>query len=399
MLGACGSPPPPAHPLLPACAESRAEGPMPCHSRAELPRGGRDGCAETGLPWKSSSSSGSAVTAPTVRRGVRFQIRVPGGERCCGDAGPGAGCPCWGGGGCVVLCSLKLGASLFQTLLNHLGSGTRGHALAFPAGQGLVPAAGQRRAGTAGGPPARAVPWGWREGGVPVCLLEAVSIAGLERPSLGGWGGEVLSIPGSVLPACGSRAGGTVLVRSLALLACAGTAPPSARLGFACGCSDGSRRVHPRCGSRVGERGGTPCLPPPSQSRALTGCCRERGSGFTCWHAVVGDAVSNSGSSPMSLPPEQTPSSLGGGGPSLRTEHHEAAPSRGKAMETPQLVARGGVGSTFPSSPPARNPALLGPGSLGKCFEAKGKPRAIGLGASSPGRDASGWVRGAAPWM
>lgn len=40
---------------------------MPRRSRAELPRGGRDGCAETGLPWKSSLSSACAVTAPTVR--------------------------------------------------------------------------------------------------------------------------------------------------------------------------------------------------------------------------------------------------------------------------------------------------------------------------------------------
>lgn len=48
-----------------------------------------------------------------------------------------------GGGGCVVLCSLKLGVSLFQALLNHLGSGTCSHALAFPAGQGLVLVAGR----------------------------------------------------------------------------------------------------------------------------------------------------------------------------------------------------------------------------------------------------------------
>lgn len=49
---------------------------MPCRSRAELLRGGRDGCVETGLPWKSSLWSGSAVTAPTVRRGGGLRIQV-----------------------------------------------------------------------------------------------------------------------------------------------------------------------------------------------------------------------------------------------------------------------------------------------------------------------------------
>lgn len=116
---------------------------MLCRSRAELPRGGRDGCVETGLPWKSSSSSASAVTAPTVRRGGWLRIRVLLGS----DA---AGTLAWSrlsllgdGGCCVVLCSLKLGASLFQALLNHLSSGTRGHALPFPSEQELVLAAGQ----------------------------------------------------------------------------------------------------------------------------------------------------------------------------------------------------------------------------------------------------------------
>lgn len=116
---------------------------MLCRSRAELPRGGRDGCVETGLPWKSSSSSASAVTAPTVRRGGWLRIRVLLGS----DA---AGTPAWSRlsllgdrGCCVVLCSLKLGASLFQALLNHLSSGTRGHALPFPSEQELVLAAGQ----------------------------------------------------------------------------------------------------------------------------------------------------------------------------------------------------------------------------------------------------------------
>lgn len=58
-----------------------------------------------------------------------------------------------GVGGYVVLCSLKLGASLFQALLNHLGSGTWGHAFAFPAGQGVVLVAGQQWAGVGKGTP------------------------------------------------------------------------------------------------------------------------------------------------------------------------------------------------------------------------------------------------------
>lgn len=138
----------------------------------------------------------------------------------------GAGCPCWGRGSCIVLCSLKLGASLFQALLNHLGSGTWGHALAFAAGQGLVPAVGRRGTGAGGGgiPSAWAVPrrmamgsglrlldggWEHRGAGTPVFLW-------LGRRSSGH---PCLLVPGPMLPACGFQAGGTVPARSPTLLA------------------------------------------------------------------------------------------------------------------------------------------------------------------------------------
>lgn len=89
-----------------------------------------DGCAGPGLPWKSSSLSGSAVTAPTVRRGGRLRFWGAGRERCRGV------CAAGGVEAAVVLCRMKLGASLFQARLNHLGSGTRSHALAVPSGHG-----------------------------------------------------------------------------------------------------------------------------------------------------------------------------------------------------------------------------------------------------------------------
>lgn len=113
-----------------------------CRSRAELLRGGSDGCVEKGLPWKSSSLSGSAVTAPMVRPGGRLRFGVPVGSDVSGSVP--------GGGGCVVLCRVKLGASLFQARLNHPGSGTRSHALA---GLGLVTVTGMghKELGWAGG--------------------------------------------------------------------------------------------------------------------------------------------------------------------------------------------------------------------------------------------------------
>lgn len=98
---------------------------MLCRSRAELPRSGRDGCVETELPWKSSSSSGSAVTAPTVRRGGRLRTGVPVGERCCGDADPGLAALAWGWRLRRAL-QPEVGSVFVRALVNHLGSGTRG---------------------------------------------------------------------------------------------------------------------------------------------------------------------------------------------------------------------------------------------------------------------------------
>lgn len=150
MLGACGSPPAPAHRSSPPAAVPGAV--RRDRSGAAAGLSGSDGCVETELPWKSSSLSGSAVTAPTVGRAGRLRFGVPIGSDAAGSV-PGVG-----GGGCVVLCRLKLGASLFQARLNHLGSGTRSHALAGPAGQGLLPVMGQKELEWAGGPP---LPCGW----------------------------------------------------------------------------------------------------------------------------------------------------------------------------------------------------------------------------------------------
>lgn len=69
-----------------------------------------------------------------------------------------------------MLRSLKLGASLFQALLNHLGSSTCGHAFAFPAGQGLVLVAGQQ--------------WAEMGRGTPLCLGCAAGVAMGRGPHL-----------------------------------------------------------------------------------------------------------------------------------------------------------------------------------------------------------------------
>lgn len=53
-----------------------------------------------------------------------------------------------------------------------------------------------------------------------------------------GAGHPCLLVPGPMLPMCGSRAGGTVLMGSPVLLPCAGTAPARAAQLFACACSD-----------------------------------------------------------------------------------------------------------------------------------------------------------------
>lgn len=91
-----------------------------------------------------------------------------------------------------MFCSLKLGTSLFQALLNHLGSGIHGHALAFPVGRGSCQ-------------------WWDSEGlGIPLTVLcrgdgdredslfacwRVVSMVGLKCSSLHGWGAEALGIP------------------------------------------------------------------------------------------------------------------------------------------------------------------------------------------------------------
>lgn len=82
-----------------------------------------------------------------------------------------------------MLCRLKLGASLFQARLNHLGSGTRSHALAVPAGQGLVPVMGQKELGWAGG--------SWA-GGPPLPGLGRVGGGGERSPfAPASWGWNV----------------------------------------------------------------------------------------------------------------------------------------------------------------------------------------------------------------
>lgn len=129
----------------------------------------------------------------------------------------------------------------------------------------------------AGGGTAR----GWGGWGEPLCLGCAAGMAigrgprllagGCEHrgagmpvfPWLGrrGTGHPCLLVPGPVLLVCGFQAGRTVPARSLALHPCAGKALPGAPRGFACAYSDGSIRVRPPRGSRVGERGGHAACP------------------------------------------------------------------------------------------------------------------------------------------
>lgn len=226
-------PPSPCPALVPARgrAGSRAERPELRRSRAEPLRGGRDGCGHTGLPWKSSSSSGSAVAAAAVRPGPapgRGALSVP------------------GGGGCVGLCRLRSGASLFRARFNHLGSGTRG------------PVWGQKELGWAGlGDPGLGDPL------CPGCAAGMVMGRGPHSPQHRGAGMSVTPWLGGEAPGI---PGGT---RGPLLLPCAGTAPPEAPRSFSSACSDGSSRVHPSCGSRVVQKGGTLASPPLSRSRVL----------------------------------------------------------------------------------------------------------------------------------
>lgn len=259
-------PPSPCPLLLPARgrAGSRAEGPELCRSRAELLRGGSDGCAETGLPWKSSSLSGSAVTAPMVRRGGRLRFGAPVGSDAAGSL-PGAG-GVWRLRRALQaeVGSVFVPGSIESSWLRHTQPRARRPRRAGArAGDGTEGAGVGRGILGWGTPSARAGPCGWWWGAVPICP----SIVGLECPSLRGWE-ERHRAP---LPAAAraSQAGGTACTRSPLLFACAGTTPPGAPRSFACACSDGSRRAHPSCGSRVVEKGGHPGCPPLSQSRVL----------------------------------------------------------------------------------------------------------------------------------
>lgn len=224
---------------------------------------------------------------------------------------------------------------------------------------------------------------------------------GLERPSLRGWGGEAPGIPAGwfLAPSC-QRVG-----PGLAGLCWRGARRSSLVPGHPLlGLSGALRvpvamRVHPPCGSGVGERGGHPACPLPPGAGVLLAPAE---SGALIFPTGTGDGVSGSGSNPMSSPPEQRgedgdEDARWDGGSLSQDRVPQGSTLWGKGDGSPpRLIAQGGGGSTFPSSPPARSPAPLGPGILGKWSKAKGKPC---LAVSSPGSHASGWARGAAPWM
>lgn len=211
-----------------------------------------------------------------------------------------------------------------------------------------------------------------------------------------GAGHPCLLVPGPMLPTCGSWAGGTVLMGSPVLLPCAGTAPARAAqcCAGACGDEGPSSPLSPGWG-----RGGHPACPlHPRTGLSLAAA----GSGAPVLPTGMEAGMQPPVQSPSPRPcvPSRDPLLAGTGGPSFRARCHKAAPSGGNGMEAPpRLIAQGGVGGIFASSLPAQSPALLGPSSLGKWFEAKGNPRGISLGVSSRGRHASGWMRGAALWM
>lgn len=169
---------------------------------------------ETGLPWKSSSLSGSAVTAPMVRREGRLRFGVPVGSDAAGSV-PGAG----GGWRLRRALQAEVGSvfvpgSIESSWLRH--TQPRARRAGAPASDGTEGAGLGRGILGWGTPSAMWVVMGV----VPVCP----SMVGLECPSLHGWEERhQASLPAA---ARGSQAGGTVCPRSPVLLSCAGTAPP-----------------------------------------------------------------------------------------------------------------------------------------------------------------------------
>lgn len=269
-----------------------------CRSRAELLRGGSDGCVEKGLPWKSSSLSGSAVTAPMVRRGGRLRFGVPVGSDVSGSVPRG--------GGCVVLCRVKLGASLFQARLNHPGSGTRSHALA---GLGLVPGMGHKERGWAGG--------SWA-GGPSLPGLCPVDGDGEGSPFTWGWnvhlsmaGRRGTGHPCLLLPV-GSRLAGLCAQGARCSSVVLGQPLPGLS-GALCACTDGSRRDHPSCG--WWKRGDTlPChlYPRAGFLLAVTGSrALVLPSGMELWGCSLWLGFSLASSPPEQRPPAHPGSGLG----------------------------------------------------------------------------------------
>lgn len=218
---------------------------MPRRSRAELPRGGRDGCAETGLPWKSSLSSACAVTAPTVRGWGR-----------------------WGGGWGCFTCRAG-GVSPAVGVPAAVLAGWRRHRARQPeVGRVFVPGsieppwlghvwprarwargAGARAGGGEGEPCSRGLCAGVAMGRGPRLLAAGCEQLGAATPISAGL--ERLLLPCS-LPSCAAcpqdhadgdgDGGGPRSVPDQPLL---GT--QRAPKCFASTCSDGSGRLHPPC--------------------------------------------------------------------------------------------------------------------------------------------------------
>lgn len=197
----------------------------------------------------------------------------------------GGGFTCRGGcrplsslaGGGIVLRSLKLGASLFPAPSSRLGSGTRGHALAGPAGPGLVLVAAM------GEPRSRGLCAGVAMGRGPCLLAAGCEQLGAATPFSVGM--EEL-LPPCLLSSCTARPWGTTLMgmgmEDQPLLGMQ-RAPKClhVRVAMAAGGS-----ILPACGV-----GG--CPEPPFPPGALARC--RRSSGFLCCHQGVG-------TSPVSRP-------------------------------------------------------------------------------------------------
>lgn len=109
-----------------------------------------------------------------------------------------------------------------------------------------------------------------------------------------------------------------------------------------------------------GKRGEHPACPLHSRAGLSLAAAGERGSGFTRWHGVAGDAASGSGSSPAFSSPELRPPVRQDGGPSLRSRHHEGAPSEGRGWEPPAAHSTGWRwAAPFPPKPwPKIRPCL-----------------------------------------